>query len=206
MVLFVLVLAVIVDATSTVESSEASDPATAPPLASTAVPSAGTPEPAPEPPGFGDGTYLVGTDIQPGLYRADGTSGCYWERLSDVTGDFDAILANDNPSGQSYVEILPTDVAFSTDECGRWTPATAGGPDVSNGFGDGTYLVASDIQPGTYVSTGGSGCYWERLSNLTGDFEAILANDNPSGQTYVEILPGDVAFSTNECGTWSRVG
>ncbi|MGY1653397.1 hypothetical protein [Geodermatophilus sp. SYSU D01119] len=165
-----------------------------------------SPEVTPEPPGFSDGTYLVGTDVQPGLYRSTGAAGCYWERLDDVTGDFDAILANDNPSGQTYVEILPTDVAFMTEDCGRWMPTTAGGPDVSGGFGDGTYLIGSDIQPGTYSSTGSSDCYWERLDGLTGDFGAILANDNPQGQTYVQILPTDVAFSTDDCGTWHRVG
>ncbi|MGY1697724.1 hypothetical protein ACI780_22740 [Geodermatophilus sp. SYSU D00814] len=182
--------------------------AEAPATSVPAVPPTDTEAPAPteEPPGFGDGTYLVGTDVQPGRYRTDGTSTCYWERLSDLTGEFEAILANDNVSGQTYVEILPTDVAFSTDDCGRWEPAAFDGPDVSGGFGDGVYLVNADIQPGTYVSTGSSGCYWERLSDLTGEFEAILANDNPSGQTYVEILPTDVAFSTDDCGTWSRVG
>jgi hypothetical protein len=202
-VLSVLVISALVDDISTDTSSDsarASVESSAPTSASAneAVPS--------EPHGFGDGTYRVGTDIQPGRYRSDGTNGCYWERLSDLTGDFESILANDNPRGQAYVEILPTDVAFSTDDCGRWSPATAAGPDVSSSFSDGMYLVGSDIQPGTYVSTGASGCYWERLSSLTGDFETILANDNPSGQTYVEILPTDVAFSTDECGTWSRIG
>ncbi|MGY1669464.1 hypothetical protein [Geodermatophilus sp. SYSU D00710] len=207
MVLFVLVLVVIVDAASTDESSEASDPTTAPPLAPTAAPTAGTPEPAPEPPGFGDGTYLVGTDIQPGLYRADGGRFCSWQRLSDLSGEYDAVLGWEFSDGLTYVEILPTDVAFSTDDCGRWEPAAFDGPDVSSGFEDGTFLVGSDIQPGTYRSTGGgSGCSWQRLSDLTGDYDAVLAWEFSEGQAYAEIQPTDVAFSTDGCGTWSRVG
>jgi hypothetical protein len=165
-----------------------------------------TTDPPAQEPGFGDGTFMVGADIAPGLYRVDGTGGCYWKRLSDLQGDLDAILANDGPEGQAYVEILATDAAFATEDCGRWLPATGDGPDVSSGFGDGTYLVGSEIQPGTYRSTGSSGCYWKRLSNLQGDLDAILANDDPEGQAYVEILPTDVAFSTDDCGTWSRIG
>jgi hypothetical protein len=172
---------------------------------SATVPPPTTDQPAPAP-GFGDGTFLVGTDIAPGLYRTDGSRGCSWERRSDLTGDYDAMLAMDFPDGQAYVELLPTDVAFSSDGCGRWTPATAGGPDVSPGFDDGTYLVGSDLQPGTYRATGGRSCSWERLSDLTGDYDAMLAMDFPDGQAYVELLPTDVAFSVEGCGTWSRVG
>ncbi len=201
-VLSVLVISALVDDISTDTSSDSAEASVEP--SAPAAPSAHEAVPS-EPPGFGDGTYRVGTDIQPGLYRSDGTNGCYWERVSDLTGDFESILANDNPRGQAYVEILPTDIAFSTDDCGRWEAATAGGPDVSGGFSDGMYLVGSDIQPGTYSSTGTSGCYWERLDALTGEFSTILANDNPRGQAYVEILPTDVAFSTDDCGTWSRI-
>ena len=56
-----------------------------------------------------------------GLYRADGITGCYWERLSDVSGRFDVLLADDNASGQPYAKILPTDVASSTDDCRMWS-------------------------------------------------------------------------------------
>jgi hypothetical protein len=199
-----LVGALINSATSPRRPSDAAETAAAPPATTALAP--GTPKSASEPPGFGDGTYLVGTDIQPGLYRTDGTTRCYWERLSGVSGDFDAILANESVDGQAYVEVFPTDVAFSTRRCGRWEPATDDRPDVSGGFGDGTYRVGIDIQPGTYRSTGGSSCYWVRLGNLDGDFDAINANDNADGQAYVEILPTDVAFSTDDCGTWSRVG
>lgn len=69
---------------------------------------------------FRDGTFLVGTDIQPGTYRNGGTQACYWARLSGLSGTTDDILANDNPRGQSYVEILPSDKAFESKNCGTW--------------------------------------------------------------------------------------
>jgi hypothetical protein len=81
-----------------------------------------------------DGTWLVGTDIAPGTYRADGmvaggssADWCYWARLSDLTGgseaDDNGIIDNHlgTGPGQVLVEILPTDVAFETKDCGTWT-------------------------------------------------------------------------------------
>lgn len=70
---------------------------------------------------FGDGVYLVGTDIQPGMYRNDGQGSCYWARRSGVSGDFGEILANDNVDGPAVVAIVASDVAFQSSRCGTWT-------------------------------------------------------------------------------------
>lgn len=67
-----------------------------------------------------DGTHLVGTDIQPGTYRSEGTSSCYWARLSGTGGTLEDIIANDNPRGQAYVTIDPSDAAFESKNCGSW--------------------------------------------------------------------------------------
>jgi hypothetical protein len=71
----------------------------------------------------GNGTYLVGTDIQPGLWRsaggADGLS-CYWERVSNLSGGIDALIASDLSSGQQVVQIAPSDAAFVTKHCQDW--------------------------------------------------------------------------------------
>ena len=42
---------------------------------------------------FGPGTYLVGTDIEPGIYRTEGEV-TYFERLSGLSGEFGDIIAN----------------------------------------------------------------------------------------------------------------
>lgn len=57
--------------------------------------SSAAPQPAEE--GFGDGTYAVGVDFQPGTYRAPGSS--FWERLSGFGGTLDEIIANNVGSG-----------------------------------------------------------------------------------------------------------
>ena len=62
------------------------------------------------------GTYIVGRDISPGMYGGqagdDILDSCYWERLSGVRGTLDDILANDGPTGQYFIEVLPSDFAF----------------------------------------------------------------------------------------------
>jgi hypothetical protein len=83
-----------------------------------------------------------------------------------------------------------------------YTPPPPPGP-KSTMVGDGTYVVGSDIVAGTYRSTGGSGCYWARLSSLsTND---IIDNNLSSGPQTVEIMPSDKAFLTKGCPSWQKV-
>jgi hypothetical protein len=63
----------------------------------------------------GTGTFVVGTDITPGTYRADAQPGCYWARLNSL--DTSDIADNDNADGPVVVEILPSDKAFETNDC-----------------------------------------------------------------------------------------
>ena len=58
---------------------------------------------------FFPGTYRVGIDIDPGLYRGDGR--CYWARLSDLSGTVAGIIANEITNGQFFVEVKPSDYA-----------------------------------------------------------------------------------------------
>jgi multidrug efflux pump subunit AcrA (membrane-fusion protein) len=66
----------------------------------------------------GTGTFLVGSDIQPGEYRATASPGCYWARPSSL--DTSDILDNDNADGPVVVQILPSDKAFQADGCGSF--------------------------------------------------------------------------------------
>jgi len=46
-----------------------------------------------------EGTYEIGVDAQPGRYKTtvpQNSTGCYWERTKDDSGDMDSIIANDN--------------------------------------------------------------------------------------------------------------
>lgn len=68
----------------------------------------------------GDGIWLVGTDIEPGTYRIVGHSECYWARLSNTSGGFNSIIANNN-GGNQVVTIESSDRAFESQRCGAWT-------------------------------------------------------------------------------------
>jgi hypothetical protein len=72
--------------------------------------------------------------------------------------------------------------------------------------GEGEYVVGEDIKAGTYKTTGpdgGFGCYWERARNASGEFDAIIANNNLDGPGRVTLNNGEY-FKTNRCQEWKR--
>lgn len=86
------------------------------------------PPPAPSPEGdksaIPEGMSRVGTQVQPGTYRATPTSpyGCYWARLKDASGDYGTIIANGiaKQGEQVVVTIKPGDGYFTSKRCGPW--------------------------------------------------------------------------------------
>lgn len=81
------------------------------------------------------------------------------------------------------------------------TPAATHAPAFPS-FGSGQKIVGTDIQPGTYRSAGGDGCYWERESGFSGSVNDILANDNATGPAVVTIAPSDKGFKSTNCARW----
>ncbi|MFJ3617008.1 hypothetical protein ACIPSH_02495 [Streptomyces iakyrus] len=74
--------------------------------------------------------------------------------------------------------------------------------------GEGEFVVGEDIKPGTYKTAGpegGFGCYWERAKNASGEFDAIIANNNLNGPGRVTLNRGEY-FKTNRCQEWQKVG
>ena len=164
----------------------------------------------PEPAGysFGSGKKLVGSDLQVATYRTREPAGrnCYWERLSGLGGTLGDVIANENMSGPAVVTIGPGDVAFNSTGCPRWTqdlsPVTKSPTDP---FGEGNYIVNVDIAPGVWKSSATSGnCYWQRESGFSGTLSDVIANDNSTGGTIVEISASDKGFNSSGCGTWTK--
>ncbi len=158
---------------------------------------------------FGPGTQRVGTDISAGTYRSGPVEdACYWERKSGFGGSFDEIIANDFTTDRTIVTISESDAGFESDGCGTWTnDLRAITPSPTAPFAGGTFLVGTDVAPGTWQNSDSSGgCYWERLSGFGGTVEEIIANDFTESQAVVEIGPEDTGFSSNDCGTWTQVG
>jgi len=66
----------------------------------------------------GDGTFVVGQDIQPGVYRAAAQPGFYWARLSSLnTSD---IIDNGNPDGPVVIEVSSSDKALELANCSEF--------------------------------------------------------------------------------------
>lgn len=153
----------------------------------------------------GDGTYRVGAQIKPGLYRATGGGpDCYWERLSGFGGRLDDINANYFGSARTYVQINAGDVGFTSRRCGSWTTVSPSGPRATRITADGTYRVGIDILPGTYYGYAGQYCGWRTLSGFGGTFEEIMDIDLPEGPMIVTIPSNARGFEVHGCGTLTR--
>jgi len=73
-------------------------------------------------------------------------------------------------------------------------------------FSDGTYVVGTEIKPGTYhAAATGSFCSWARLSDLSGSGVIDLGNTS-GGPLTVTIEPSDKAFLVQGGCTFGRVG
>ena len=71
---------------------------------------------------FGDGTFIIGTDVAAGLWQSNGSgASCYWERLSGFGGVSADRIANFFGSAPSVVTISPTDKGFHSSGCGNWS-------------------------------------------------------------------------------------
>jgi hypothetical protein len=201
----------------------ATPPTTASPTAAdTPTPSAApsrAPSPTPSPTAtalvtpriaFGDGTHVVGEDVEPGTYRTlEYTESCYWTRLSGFgSGLADWISSGIGP-GYHVVTIGPDDAGIDSENCGSWTDDLGPVTDSPTGpIGEGTYIVGTDIAPGSWQATSGTNCYWARLSGFGGTEAEVIVEDlaNQGRIPVVEIAATDAGFSSNGCGLWRRSG
>ncbi len=182
---------------------------------------AAEPEPEAEaeaPQGIGEGTWEVGTEIEPGTYvtTAAGSGvfdGCYAARLSGFSGEFDDIITNLNIDGgaRGRLTIAEGDlgVEFSGD-C-LWALADEGNvAAVGAEIGNGIWEVGTEVEPGTYVTQAeGEGildsCYVARLSGFSAGFEDIIANENVDGgaQGRITIEDSDTGVEFSGACVWT---
>lgn len=132
------------------------------------------------------GTYLVGSEIEPGFYRVSR----YFSRLDANQDIIDNDLVLDE--GWTIVNVESTDkfleisgVAYPLDAMPVLDP-------IAEGFTDGTYLVGTDIQPGVYRVTAGEGdlAYAARLACD----RDIIDNDLNSGSVILTVRASDCLF------------
>ena len=154
---------------------------------------------------FGDGTFVVGKDIEPRTYRARVPSpGCYWARLSGFGGYAGDVIANEATGAPTVVTISASDTGFYSDMCGTWTTdlsaiLSPGGPIPA-----GTYIVGTDMAPGTYSSAASEICRWARLTGFGGTNEETISDGGANMGDVVTISASDKGFRSSHCGPWTR--
>ena len=157
-------------------------------------------------PAFGDGIYRVGKEIQPGTYRARAAPRpCSWRRLSSIAFPNSRWVGLYDGTTPAIVTILRSDRGFRTRGCGNWTRNLSRISTDKRRFGQGAFIVGTDIAPGRYRNSRvDQACRWARLGNFTfGDHAFIMSGRY--GRTVVRISRGDRGFYSFGCGTWRRV-
>lgn len=126
-----------------------------------------------------DGTYVVGVDILPGMYRTPGGTHCYWARLRSL--DTSDIIDNNNSTGPQAVDILPTDRAFLTDNCQTWSLASA--PSSTTAVQPPSNPGATATMPGTDALgfLDGPRCTYRAAFMLRTAQSAVVICDDGSG-------------------------
>jgi hypothetical protein len=157
---------------------------------------------------FGNGTYTVGKQIAPGIYRSKSTitgSGlCYWS-ISTSGSNGNDILQNDNSPGGVITLNLQSGQDIEN-SCGNFVKssltAKRGTPKTT--FGNGVWLVGIDIAPGSYgvvKDVLGGHCYLA-ISTAGSNNADIIANNNYTrGMPSVSLAAGQ-EFYNHGCGTF----
>lgn len=152
---------------------------------------------------YGNGTYLVGKDIESGLYRVIINDSImhmgYVERANDITMDLDSIIANIALTGDGYVEIKSTDTAVKLQGVKiHKVDISKLNKNIKNTVSNGIHLVGYDIEPGTYkvevTDTTMNMGYVERAKSVAMGMDDIIANEVFQGPGYVKVMETDFAI------------
>jgi subtilisin family serine protease len=159
----------------------------------------------------GDGIRLVPSEVPRTTYVTTSktlSDLCYWKTLSGFSNGSRDIVNNNLGNGQMIMEVTSLAVGVSTVDCGSWVRlADIPTARKSSVPGDGVWSVQKQIVPGLYRASGGADlCYWKRASDFTDDGRAIIDNYiGSSPRPIMRIFPGDVAFESSRCGSWTRI-
>ena len=168
----------------------------------------------------GDGSFLVGSGLEPGIHRATGwTESCVWMRLPDLQEAWASKRTDSGPhavallgawswavaGSHPIVSVAPTDTAFYSAGCGTWSSGVTLSTTPGEPFGEGLFIVDREVAPGRYRATGASlECSWTVLYHLRGMPAEFWYRDWASQHvSVVDIHPGARAFHSRGCGTWS---
>ena len=137
------------------------------------------------PEAFGDGVYLVPSELAPGTYRATDT-----DNSCRVYGDNSRLVASG--PGRITFEVMPEWPSIRVRDCGTFELHT---PSRLASFGDGVYRVPSEIAPGTYRALDSdNSCRVYRENSR-------LVASGPGRITF-EVMPEWPSIRVRDCGTF----
>jgi hypothetical protein len=182
---------------------------TAPAPAPTAAPAPTSPpataaaSTTPPPPAttFADGEHAVGTSIAAGRYRAPGSPNCTWTRRTNQQ-----VVGAWTGRGPAVIDILGTDAVVAASGCGTFSmlpPATTSTPPPATSVGEGTWIVGTDLTPGSWSTAGGPSCTWTRVRDFLGTPESVIEQGAATSVAVVGLDASDAGLVTQGC-TWTR--
>ena len=151
--------------------------------ATTAAPTSTRTAAAPE--AFGDGVYLVPSELAPGTYRATDT-----DNSCRVYGDNSRLVASG--PGRITFEVTPEWPSIRVRDCGTFELHT---PSRLASFGDGVYLVPSEIAPGTYRALDS-----DNSCRVYGENSRLVASG--PGRITFEVMPEWPSIRVRDCETF----
>ncbi|ARF16271.1 hypothetical protein [Sporosarcina ureae] len=143
-----------------------------------------------------DGTYQIGTDIEPGEYLVFSNGVTLLENTTDQSGNPDSIVFNVALDGRSHTYVTLHQGEYFTLKGGEMYPV-ASAPSIKpeNGiYKDGQYKVGTDIPPGSYtlmVDDQSDIGFYEISKNSRQDMMDLLVSDVVEGETSVDIKNGE---------------
>ena len=178
-------------------STSAPTPSTGTP-AVTALPPFPTVAPTAVPPSmsanpFGNGRFIVGSQVAPGTYQ---TTAALAYCLVGHDGSTTNISAS--VGGTLTIVVQSTWSDISSANCGTWYPISQ---TSQNSFGNGRFIVGSQVAPGTYQTTAALAYC---LVGHDGSTTNISASVGGTLTIVVQAAWRDI--SSANCGTWVRLG
>lgn len=138
-----------------------------------------------------DGTHKVGKDIAAGEYvlYANRSTG-YFAILENSSGDFDAIISNENFKGSVIVTINDGEY-LKLSRC-HAVPFEQAKLDASK---PGQFKVGTHLSPGEYrIVIDEDSAYYEVTTDSRHKISSIRTNDNISGNSYITLEDGEYIY------------
>lgn len=161
----------------------------------------------------GPADWVVGTQVLPGVYRAQSTGKCSFSRAADANHTFNGAVDTASFTIDTFldpahllVEIKEGDAFFIIrhNTCDTFESVNVAELPTEQNPGNGIWAVGPQMTPGTWQATGDEFCVWVRSTEITGTvLDASLVQQGTT--TQVTVNAGEF-FSSKSCGTWTRTG